>query len=187
MFMAFEGAPKILRLFGRGHVCRVDTPADYRLYNAHYRGTSPDIETIKGKRSIIVISVEKVGISCGFGVPYYEYKENRPTLLNYWGKKTEEKVVEYWVKENTQSLDGLAGMKHERMDEVGGCEYQKELPPPIMANKRSVKGGSSPLGWTAGLGQSQLLMVGAVAVAAFGAGVAASSCLLLRKDRKSVV
>ncbi|KAF9292725.1 hypothetical protein BGZ88_006213 [Linnemannia elongata] len=181
MFMAFEGAPKILRLFGRGHVCRVDTPEYQRLYDAHYRGTSPDFEAIEGKRSIIVITVEKVGISCGFGVPYYEYKENRPTLLNYWGKKTEDQVADYWVKKNKQSVDGLPGMKHERMDEVGGCEYQKDVPPPVMANKRSVKGGSSPLGWIAELSQTQLLTIGAVAAAAFGAGVAASSTLLLRK------
>lgn len=180
MFMAFEGAPKILRLFGRGHVCRVDTPEYNRLFDAHYRGTSPDFETIEGKRSIIVISIEKVGVSCGFGVPYYEYKENRPTLLNYWGKKTDDKVAEYWVKKNTQSVDGLPGMKHERMDEVGGCEAHKDLPP-VMANKRSAKGGSSPLGWIAGVGQSQALTISAVAIAAFGAGVAASTCLILRK------
>ncbi|KAG0372834.1 hypothetical protein BGX24_012513 [Mortierella sp. AD032] len=83
MFMAFDGAPKILRLFGIGHVCRVGTPEYESLFNSHYKGTSPDFETVEGKRSIIVISVDKVGISCGFGVPYYEYKENRPTLLNY--------------------------------------------------------------------------------------------------------
>jgi hypothetical protein len=184
MFMAFEGGPKILRLFGRGHVCRVDTPEYNRLYTTHYQGSSPDFENLQGKRSIIVISIEKVGISCGFGVPYYEYKENRPTLLNYWGKKTEDKVVEYWVKENTQSVDGLPGMKHERM---GECEHQ-DLPPPIMASKRSIEGSSgkedgsgSPLGWITGLGQNHLLLtMGAVAVAAFGAGVATSSRLLQR-------
>ncbi|KAF8935728.1 hypothetical protein BGZ47_009796 [Haplosporangium gracile] len=179
MFMAFEGAPKILRLFGRGHVCRVDSPEYESLYTAHYKGTSPDFETIEGKRSIIVISVEKVGISCGFGVPYYEYKENRPTLLNYWGKKTEDKVVEYWAQKNTQSVDGLPGMKHERMSEIA-CEYQDS--PPVMASKRSVKKGSSamssPLGSMAGLRQSQLLAISAIAVAAFGAGVAASSSFL---------
>ncbi|KAG9070234.1 hypothetical protein KI688_009568 [Linnemannia hyalina] len=92
MFMAFEGEPKILRLFGRGHVCRVDTPEYNRLYDAHYRGTSPDFDTIEGKRAIIVINVEKVGISSGLGVPHYEFKENRSTLLDYWGKNTEKKV-----------------------------------------------------------------------------------------------
>ncbi|KAG0274570.1 hypothetical protein BGZ96_004194 [Linnemannia gamsii] len=185
MFMAFEGAPKILRLFGRGHVCRVDTPEYNRLYTTHYHGSSPDFETLQGKRSIIVISIEKVGTSCGFGVPYYEYKENRPTLLNYWGKKTEEKVVEYWAKENKQSVDGLPGMKHERMEE---CEY-RDLPPPVMASKRSTEGlvgngggGGSALGWITELGQSQsLLAMGAVAVAAFGAGVAASSSRLFQR------
>ncbi|KAF9903022.1 hypothetical protein EC991_004273 [Linnemannia zychae] len=174
MFMAFEGAPAILRLFGIGHVHRVGSPEYESLYTAHYGDAAPDFQTIEGKRSIIVISVDKVGISCGFGVPYYEYKGNRPTLLNYWGKKTEEKVVEYWVKENTQSLDGLPGMKHQRMSEVE-CEY-KDVPP-VMAGRASLRGkGKGGAGWMIGLGQ-QPLTFGAVAVAAFGAGLAASSLL----------
>ncbi|KAF9121388.1 hypothetical protein BGW39_010574 [Mortierella sp. 14UC] len=177
MFMAFEGAPKILRLFGIGHVHRVGSPEYESIYTTHYKGTAPDFETIEGKRSIIVISVDKVGISCGFGVPYYEYKENRPTLLNYWGKKTEEKVVEYWVKENTQSVDGLPGMKHERMSEVE-CEYKEA--PPVMAGRASFKGkGKGGARWMMGLGQQSLSFGAvAVAVAAFGAGLAASSILL---------
>ncbi|KAG0252414.1 hypothetical protein BGZ95_006647 [Linnemannia exigua] len=181
MFMAFEGAPKILRLFGIGHVCRVGTSEYESLFAAHYKGTTPDFETVEGKRSIIVISVDKVGISCGFGVPYYEYKENRPTLLNYWGKKTEDKVVEYWVKKNAQSVDGLPGMKHERMSQVE-CEYH-EAAPPVMAGRASLagkgkgrgSGGSS--GWMMGLEQHPLTF-GAVVVVAFGAGIAASSFLL---------
>ncbi|KAG0206286.1 hypothetical protein BGX33_007479 [Mortierella sp. NVP41] len=176
MFMAFEGAPKILRLFGRGHVHRVDTPKYQSLYSTYFDSPSPsspsDFDNLQGKRSIIVINVEKVGISCGFGVPYYDYKENRPTLLNYWGKKTEDNVAEYWVKKNTVSVDGLPGMKHERMAEVE-CEYQG--PSPLAKGKRA-GGGGGLVEWVAGLGKEPL-MFGAVVVA-FGAGLAASTVLL---------
>lgn len=93
-------------------------------------------------------------------------------------------MVEYWAKKNQQSVDGLPGMKHKRMEE---CEY-RDLPPPIMGSRRLTEGsagkgggGSSALGWIAGLSQNQLLLtMGAVAVAAFGAGVAASSSRLFQ-------
>ncbi|KAI1311037.1 hypothetical protein EDD11_003579 [Mortierella claussenii] len=116
MFLAFEGAPKILRLFGRGHVCRVDTLDFKTLYNAHFQDS--ELQDTRGIRAIITIQVEKVGISCGFGVPYYEYKGNRPTLKNYWNKRSEEQIMEYWSKENAYSQDGLPGMRHERMRPV---------------------------------------------------------------------
>jgi hypothetical protein len=173
MFMAFEGAPKILRLFGTGYIHRVGSPEYNSLYSTHYKDTVPDLETVQGKRSIIVISVDEVAFSCGFGVPYYEYKGNRPTLLNYWGKKTEENVVEYWCKENAQSVDGLPGMKYERMNEVAS-DYRKT--PPVMAGRTSLVKAKEEgrVEWMMGFGQ-QLLMLWVVAVAAFGAGLAVSS------------
>ncbi|KAF9932665.1 hypothetical protein FBU30_007662 [Linnemannia zychae] len=161
MFMAFEESSKILRLLGNGHVCRVDTPEYESLYNAHFRGTCPDLEAVEGKRSIIVINVKKVSISCGFGVPYYDYKGDRPTMLSYWAKK------------NTQSLDGLPEMKHEGMKEFQ-CEYQAS--PPVMASEEN---GSMLSSWYPSKHSrrefGQLLTLGAVAVAAFGAGVITSA------------
>ncbi|KAG0272221.1 hypothetical protein BGZ96_005409 [Linnemannia gamsii] len=115
MFCAFEGAPRIMRLFGTGAVCRVDTSEFNALFSKHYTSDNCDIHDSTGKRSIIVVDVYKVGSSCGYGVPFYDYKGSRPTLTNYWNKKPAEQVAEYWVKKNTISLDGLPGMRHERM------------------------------------------------------------------------
>ncbi|KAG0372835.1 hypothetical protein BGX24_012514 [Mortierella sp. AD032] len=115
MFCAFEGAPRIMRLFGTGTVHRVGTPGFDTLFNTHYSSDNCDIHASTGKRAIILVDVYKVGSSCGYGVPYFEYKGSRPTLTNYWGKKSEGQVADYWVLKNTTSLDGLPGMRHDKM------------------------------------------------------------------------
>jgi hypothetical protein len=117
MLCAFEGAPRIMRLFGTGTIHRVGTPRFNVLFSKHYTSDNCDIHASIGKRSIIVVDVYKVGSSCGYGVPFYDYKGSRPTLTNYWGKKSEHQVADYWVKKNTTSLDGLPGMRHEMMGE----------------------------------------------------------------------
>ncbi|KAJ3395904.1 hypothetical protein HDU92_004579 [Lobulomyces angularis] len=100
MFCAFDGVPKIIRLFGKGK---------------HYPIGSPEFfERTKGQdihpqvRSVIILKFDLVGQSCGYGVPFYEYKEDRKPLLT---PKNEEKMVEYRRLNNTKSLDGLEGFK----------------------------------------------------------------------------
>ena len=57
-------------------------------------------------RQIIEVEVELVQTSCGYGVPFMDYKEER-TQLKAWAEvKGEEKIKEYWQEKNTISLDG---------------------------------------------------------------------------------
>lgn len=81
MFNAFEGAPRILRLYGRGRVIEGET-ADYADYAARH-----NVRTLPGSRSIVVVDIHQVGTSCGFAVPYYDFKEFRPTLYEYFERK----------------------------------------------------------------------------------------------------
>ena len=130
MFCAFEGGPKILRLFGYGTVLRIGTPEFNHLFATQYTPENCDIYSAKGIRSIILIDVYKVGISCGWGVPFFDYKGPRGTLARMSAKMTDEQFAGFWVKGNTTSLDGLPGMRHERMGEkwaVLGAEDRKTL------------------------------------------------------------
>lgn len=125
LFMEFEGAPRILRLFGQGHFARVDTPEFETLYRNHFdpqncassSSSSEDIGLDRASqiRGIVVADIHKVGTSCGWGVPYYEFKGERPTLKSFWGKKTREQLGQYWRMANTESLDGLPALRHELM------------------------------------------------------------------------
>lgn len=67
--------------------------------------------------------------SCGYSVPYFEFKAHRSALLHYAAKfehpSTEDSppnlVDGHWRKNNAQSIDGLPGMRdalHARMSGV---------------------------------------------------------------------
>ena len=60
-----------------------------------------------GARQIIDMDVDLVQTSCGFAVPYMDFKEER-TTLNAWSEKQgEDNIKEYWKNKNTQSIDGF--------------------------------------------------------------------------------
>ncbi|MGB7355536.1 MAG: pyridoxamine 5'-phosphate oxidase family protein [Acidobacteriaceae bacterium] len=103
MFCAFEGPPVILRLSGLGRVLRRGT-AEYRelLASAFKNEERP------GARQIIVLDVEMVQTSCGFGVPLFSYMGERTNLDDWAANKGEDGLREYWQVKNSVSIDGLA-------------------------------------------------------------------------------
>lgn len=98
MFCAFEGAPLILRIYGRGEVIQ---PA-----SAAWEQWSKDFDLLPGARQIIALHVESVQTSCGYAVPEYTYQGDRKTLLNWAEKKGEEGLETYRQTNNMQSIDG---------------------------------------------------------------------------------
>jgi len=102
MFCAFEGPPLILRLFGRGMVLPHGTPAYHCILADHFGGSEP-----LGARQIIQLDIDLVQTSCGFGVPLFEYREERPTLDRWAEAKGEEGLVAYRREKNSASMDGL--------------------------------------------------------------------------------
>ncbi|KAK5121652.1 hypothetical protein LTR85_004824 [Meristemomyces frigidus] len=112
LFNAFEGPPKIVRLWGNGRVLENGTEAFSTFVDLH------KVQTIPGTRTIIVVDIHQVGSSCGFSVPFYEFKEFRPTLNDFFERKdrkfregkTEESMDRYWALKNAYSMDGLPGM-----------------------------------------------------------------------------
>ncbi|KAI0770951.1 hypothetical protein BD413DRAFT_613479 [Trametes elegans] len=103
LFSAFEGPPRIVRLFGTGTV--------HEFGSAEYDALIPPEHRRPGSRAAIVIDVHKVGYSCGYAVPYYEFKGHRQVLLDS-ACKTEraERMQAYWGRQNTQSIDGLPAL-----------------------------------------------------------------------------
>jgi hypothetical protein len=102
MFCAFEGAPKILRLHGRGEAIE---PGDPRFGNL--RSHFPEFP---GVRSVVVVQVQRIADSCGYGVPVYRYERERDKLLKWAEHKGPEGVAEYRAANNLRSIDGLAGL-----------------------------------------------------------------------------
>jgi len=110
---AFDGPPKIVRLWGKGRVLENGTPAFNDFISTH------SVKTLPGTRSIVIIDVHQVGSSCGFSVPYYDFKDYRPILNDHFAKKErrynegkeEESMDRYWAYKNAWSMDGLPGMQ----------------------------------------------------------------------------
>jgi hypothetical protein len=102
MFCAFDGAPMILRLYGRGRVLPRGS-ADYRQLLADAFGN----EERAGARQIIVLDVEMVQTSCGYGVPLFDYVEERQTLTRWAEARGDDGLEEYRRMKNTVSIDGF--------------------------------------------------------------------------------
>ena len=102
MFCAFQGPPKILRLYGRG---RTVEPHDAEF--AGLRNSFPDHG---GVRSIIVVELTDIVDSCGFGVPLYHYEGQREQHGAWARKLGPEGMETYKQQKNRRSVDGLPGL-----------------------------------------------------------------------------
>jgi hypothetical protein len=103
MFCAFEGPPKVVRLYGRG---RVYEPGD----DAH-EGLRPRFPDLPGARAVVEVAVERVSSSCGFGVPLMEFVGPRAELPESAERKGEAKMAAYRARKNAESIDGLPGLE----------------------------------------------------------------------------
>lgn len=99
MFCAFDGSPKILRLYCRGRVVTRLSP-DWQACISAF----PDLP---GVRQVVVGEVQQVQTSCGFGVPLLSVVGQRDQLTRWADAKGPEALVEYRRTRNGTSLDGL--------------------------------------------------------------------------------
>ena len=111
MFCAFEGPPRIVRLFGQAQVL---VPGDER-----FDELATSFEELPGRRSIIVVDVERVSDSCGYAVPLYSYGGQRDRLLDWAVNRGPEGLADYRSEVNAASIDGLPGLPVPAAQEVG--------------------------------------------------------------------
>jgi hypothetical protein len=103
MFCAFEGDPYILRLYGRGRTHPYGTPTFDELRPQFPAITVP-------VRGVIELDITRVQDSCGWGVPLFDYREERSRLLDHNAKRDQDAFFEARLRSNAESLDGLPGL-----------------------------------------------------------------------------
>lgn len=99
MFCSFDATPLILRLYGKGFTVLPNTP-EWEQYAPHF-------EVYPSTRQLVVADIDLVQTSCGFGVPQYEYANERDIHFTWADKKGEEGLADYIREKNLESIDGL--------------------------------------------------------------------------------
>lgn len=102
MFCAFEGPPKILRLYGTG---RALLPR-----SRSFQSLRPLFPQARGVRSIIRVKVERIADSCGYAVPQYQFIEDRRQLTAWFDRKSDAEIDQYRAEKNAESIDGLPAL-----------------------------------------------------------------------------
>jgi hypothetical protein len=102
MFCSFDNRPRIVRLHGRGTVAMPGEPAYDDVVSRH----PPHPST----RAVVVVDVERISDSCGFGVPVMELAGERDLLRRGAEKRGPEGLAEYRATKNATSIDGLPGL-----------------------------------------------------------------------------
>jgi hypothetical protein len=99
MFCAFDGKPRIVRLYGQGRTVAPDSP-DFADLAARF-------PTLPGARQIILADISRVQTSCGFGVPVMTFAEHRDALPRWAETKGDDGLRQYREQKNRTSIDGL--------------------------------------------------------------------------------
>jgi len=99
MFCSFNGAPNILRLYGKGVAVLPGSPGWDRY--------SPHFTLYPSTRQLIIAEIDLVQTSCGFGVPLFDYAGERDLHFDWAAKKGTDGLRDYMEQNNLKSLDGL--------------------------------------------------------------------------------
>jgi hypothetical protein len=108
MWCAFQGAPNIVRVHGRGEPVFRDDPRFAELLTRF-----PDIDpTSHGLRAIVVVHAELVRDTCGYAVPLMAYDADRDLHERRFAREDDASLNDYFTRKEhvAASLDGLPGL-----------------------------------------------------------------------------
>ena len=99
LFLAFDGAPLILRIYGRGHTVLPGMP--------EWEPLARRFTPLPGLRQFVSVAVTDVKTSCGMGVPEMSLVRERSALLRWAERLGPAGLARYWREHNRTSMDGL--------------------------------------------------------------------------------
>ena len=110
MFCAFDGPPRILRLHGNGTLI---TPDHNRF--AELASLFP---ANAGTRAFVHVTVNRVSTSCGYSVPFYDFRAHRNSLDKWAVTQGPDKLTTYRASKNQKSIDDLPAFNPRTHTEV---------------------------------------------------------------------
>ena len=117
MACAFDGPPRIVRLYGTGEAV---LPDDTRFADLAARFPS-----LSGVRSVVVMALERVSTSCGFGVPLMRVEGERDLLEAWARRKGPEGIAAYQAERNATSIDGLPAVPPPAQDVAASAKADR--------------------------------------------------------------
>jgi len=102
MFCSYDVRPRIVRLHGHGTVALPGEVAYEQVVALHPAHPST--------RAVVLVDVERVSDSCGYGVPVMEVVGERDLMRLTAQKKGPEGLAAYRAQHNAVSIDGLPGL-----------------------------------------------------------------------------
>lgn len=112
MFCAFEGPPRIVRLHGRGRVLQV---GESGFEDLKAQLNFADLPAARdASRAIIVVDVDRISDSCGYGVPLMGYQGERPQQMDWIESKVrndDNALMRYVAERNATSIDEMPAVE----------------------------------------------------------------------------
>ena len=99
MWCSFTTRPLILRAYGTATVTHRGEPG----WDALDALFPPDL----GARQVFDMTVDLVQTSCGYAVPFMDFRAERDTLEKWAEDKGPQGIEAYWQQKNRQSIDGF--------------------------------------------------------------------------------
>jgi hypothetical protein len=117
LFCAFDGPPKIIRMFGKGEII-----LPYEIQNndkyKHISKLYDENDYNAGFRSIVLLNVDRISSSCGFTVPEFNFIKNRSILEEKYKTIGIEGMKDYRGFKNSFSIDGLKSIGQIEMNKL---------------------------------------------------------------------
>lgn len=99
MWCAFDGLPNILRVYGSASTIHPHDP--------DWQDCTQALPPPLGTRQYFHVSIDSVQTSCGYAVPFMDYKQDRDVLEKWAEKRGPDGIRDYWQEKNQTSIDGL--------------------------------------------------------------------------------
>ena len=99
MWCAMEGKPLILRAYG--------SAVSHYVGSERYAELAGHLPEHAGPRQIFEMQVEQVQTSCGYAVPFMDFREERTRLVDSNAKQGPAGIHKYQQRKNRVSIDGL--------------------------------------------------------------------------------
>ncbi|MBP2336413.1 hypothetical protein JOF41_002591 [Saccharothrix coeruleofusca] len=103
MWCAFDGPPNIVRVHGTGEPVFRDDPRFPELVAGFGDADGPAL------RAVVLVTAKLISDTCGFAVPFMDYRGERTLHKEHFGRKSDEEFAAYCESKphNVSSIDGL--------------------------------------------------------------------------------